>query len=401
MTTPGQSSGDRPAGDQAGPPRPDAPAHRLLGDLSGDFADLGTFLPLMIGVFSLQRFDPTGMLIGFGAFAIATAALYRRPVPVQPMKAVAGIVIAAGIGPGAVAASGLLLGGILLLLALTGALNALARKVPQTVLKGVQLAVGIHLAWVGAGLVSRDWQLGGLVLGVLIATDRTRLKPLALLVALTAAAAWAATRPDARLPEIAFGLHLPALSLPEWHAVRQATEAVLLPQLALTLTNAVLVTAAIASHLFPDDRARITPRRLALSSGALNLLLAPFGAFPMCHGAGGLVAQHKFGARTGLAPAVFGLTCLSLGLLLGPQAADLLGVLPLPAVGALLVITGVDLAVSKRLFDRRPNHLTVILLTAAVGIGVNVAVGLIAGVAVELVRAGWRRRAPRSTPPRP
>jgi MFS superfamily sulfate permease-like transporter len=121
----------------------------------------------------------------------------------------------------------------------------------------------------------------------------------------------------------------------------------------------------------------------------------------MCHGAGGLVAQHKFGARTGLAPAVFGLTCLSLGLLLGPQAADLLGVLPLPAVGALLVIAGVDLAVSKRLFNRRPNHLTVILLTAAVGIGVNVAVGLIAGVAAELVRAGWRRRAPRSTPPRP
>ena len=33
-------------------------------------------------------------------------------------------------------------------------------------------------------------------------------------------------------------------------------------------------------------------------------------------GAGGLVVQHRFGARTGLAPAIFGATCLLLGLLL-------------------------------------------------------------------------------------
>ena len=376
-------------------------AARTLGDLAGAFADLGTFLPLMIGVFALHAFDPTGILVGFGVFALAVAVLYRRPVPVQPMKAVAGVVIASGISQGAVTASGLLLGATLTLLALTGALSALARRVPQSVLTGVQLAVGLQLAWVGSGLISGDWLLGGLVLGVLVATDRSRVKPLALLAVLTATAAWAATRPGSTVPPLVPGFHLPALALPDWAGIVQAAEVVLLPQLALTLTNAVLVTAAIAGHLFPDDRENITPRRLALSSGVLNLVLAPFGAFPMCHGAGGLVAQHKFGARTGLAPAVFGLTCLALGVLLGPQAAELLGLLPLAAVGALLVIAGVDLAVSKRLFDRRPDHLAVILVTAAAGVGVNVAAGLIAGAAAELVRVGWRGRAARLTPPGP
>jgi SulP family sulfate permease len=330
--------------------------------------------------------------VGFGAFAIATALIYRRPVPVQPMKIVAGIVIATGIGPAVVAASGLLLGLTLVALALTNALSTLARAIPQSVLTGVQLAVGLHLAWAGWGLVSHDLLVGGLVLGALIVTDRSRLKALALLATLAAAAAWGATRPDTVLPGLSPGLHLPALALPDWDGIRRAAESVLLPQMALTLTNAVLVTAAIAAHLFPDDRARITPRRLALSSGALNLVLAPLGAFPMCHGAGGLVAQHKFGARTGLAPAIFGLTCLAMGLMLGPQATQLLSVLPLAAVGALLVIAGVDLAVNKRLFDRRPDHLAVILLTAAVGVGVNVAAGLVAGAIAEAVRVYWRRR---------
>ena len=368
------------------------PLRGLLGDLSGAFADLGTFLPLMIGIFATGRFDPTGLLVGFGVFAVAVAVVYRRPVPAQPMKVVAGIVIAAGIGPGVVAASGLLIGAILVVLALTNVVSTMARKVPRAVLAGVQLAVGLHLAWVGLGLVSRDALLGGLVLGALIITDRAWFKPLALLAILAAMGIWGATRADTALPALSFGLYLPALTLPDWQGTRLAAETVLLPQLALTLTNAVLVPAAIAAHLFPEDRASITPRRLALSSGTLNLVLAPFGAFPMCHGAGGLVALHKFGARTGLAPAIFGLTCLALGLFLGPQAAQLLTVLPLAAVGALLVIAGVDLAINKRLFDRRPEHLAVILLTAGVGVGVNVAAGLIAGLGAELVRVLWAKR---------
>jgi SulP family sulfate permease len=43
----------------------------------------------VIGVFALRQMDPTGVLVGFGLFALAGGLMYRRPVPVQPMKAVA------------------------------------------------------------------------------------------------------------------------------------------------------------------------------------------------------------------------------------------------------------------------------------------------------------------------
>jgi MFS superfamily sulfate permease-like transporter len=226
----------------------------------------------------------------------------------------------------------------------------------------------------------------------LLILQRTAFKPLSALAVVAGAALWGAAQTDATLPSLSLGLSLPQLQLPDWDSTWVAGETVLLPQLALTVTNAALVTAAIAGELFPRDRERITPDRLALSSGALNLLLAPLGAFPMCHGAGGLVVQHKFGARTGLAPALFGATCLSLGLFLGTDALALLSLLPLAAVGALLVLAGADLALNKQLRQARPDCLFVIALTGLICVTVNVAVGLLAGLLVESVRSFATRR---------
>jgi hypothetical protein len=180
--------------------------------------------------------------------------------------------------------------------------------------------------------------------------------------------------------------------IPGVEAFREAAASVVIPQLALTITNAVLMTAALAATFFPGEGERLGPRRLALTSGGLNLLLAPFGALPMCHGAGGLVVQHKFGARTGLAPALFGLACLALGLGLGTGALGVLGLVPLAAVGALLVIAGGEMALSKRLFDGRPSCIAVILGTAAICVLVNAAVGVVAGLAAEYTRTYVLRR---------
>ncbi|MCU7862646.1 MAG: putative sulfate/molybdate transporter, partial [Candidatus Thiodiazotropha sp. (ex Lucinoma borealis)] len=83
---------------------------RMSGELSGAFADLGTFLPIVIAVLTLQQIDPSGLFIGFGLFAIAVAVIYRRPISIQPMKVVAAVVISQNLSAGTIAASGLLLG---------------------------------------------------------------------------------------------------------------------------------------------------------------------------------------------------------------------------------------------------------------------------------------------------
>lgn len=366
--------------------------HRLAGDFSGAFADLGTFLPLIVGMFAVQRLDPAGLLAGFGLFALVTAAVYRRPVPVQPMKAVAALVIGGGLSVSGVAATGLLLGIVLCILAAIGAVDRLGRHIPHTVLWGIRLGVGLYLLWAGIRLVMQQPVVGIVALSGVLLLQRTRLKPLAALALVAGAALWGATRADAVLPTLTPALSLPRPVLPDLDSMWTSAQDILLPQLALTLTNATLITAAIAAELFPQDRARITPDRLAWSSGLLNLALAPFGAFPMCHGAGGLVVQHKFGARTGLAPAIFGTTCLALGLFLAPQSVALLALLPMAAVGALLIPAGMELAASTGLRHSSPDRLAVILITGMSCLLLNIVLGLLLGLLSEAIRVLLARR---------
>jgi MFS superfamily sulfate permease-like transporter len=160
-----------------------------------------------------------------------------------------------------------------------------------------------------------------------------------------------------------------------WHSFQIAV----LPQLSLTLTNAVIVTAALARELFPAAGAVASERNLAISSGLANLLLSPLGAMPMCHGAGGLQAQYRFGARSGIAPIVFGIVLLVLAIGFADYAAPLFALIPIGGVGALLIFAETDLAVSRRLFDARPSCWPVIGVTAPTMLTLNPAVGLILG----------------------
>src|SRR2546429_9965485 len=63
-------------------------------ELAGAFGDIGTDLPLIVGVILAAHLDSASALILFGAMQILTALRYRMPMPVQPLKAVAALVIA-------------------------------------------------------------------------------------------------------------------------------------------------------------------------------------------------------------------------------------------------------------------------------------------------------------------
>ncbi|MES9969007.1 MAG: molybdate transporter family protein [Candidatus Thiodiazotropha sp.] len=359
---------------------------QIVGEFSGAFADLGTFLPIVIAVLTLQLIDPSGLFFGFGLFALAVAAIYRRPIPVQPMKAVAAVVIADNLGAGTIAASGLLLGVTVLMLSVTGFASYLGKRLPQAVLSGIQLGIGLILAWAGVKLMLQDPLMGLAAMGFLLLLLPTRFKPFSAILVILGTSLWSAVAQPEHFPEVVVGFYLPQWVSIDWSDGWISAETILLPQLALTLTNAMIVTAAIARHLFDDQGRTITPNKLGMSTGVLNLLLAPLGAFPMCHGAGGLVVQHRFGARTGLAPAIFGVTCLLTGLLLGPNALQLLLLIPLAAVGALLVFAGIDLAKSKELMQGSREDLPVILVTGLVCLLFNVALGLLVGIAIEYLR---------------
>ncbi len=358
-----------------------------IGDLSGAFADLGTFLPLVIGLLLIGDHDSSGLLVGFGIFAIATGLIYRRPVPVQPMKVVMALAIAGGLSAAALTASGMLLGVVLLILGVSGLIEKLDRIVPRTVLFGLQLGLGIHLVMVSIGLCGDHVWLGVLALIGLLALQVTPLGSISCLLFLGGALIWLLMYSSVPLPPAEAGWHMPVVILPDLSAFAEALETAFLPQLALTVTNAVLLTAVLAHEYFPASKKDITPRKLAISSGGLNLILAPFGAVPMCHGAGGLAAHYHQGARSGLAPVIFGSGCLLLGVFLAPKALSWLMLVPLPVVAAILAYAGIQLSHPKRLANVSKTCLAIVLSTALVSLLANVAVGLVFGLFAEFLRS--------------
>jgi MFS superfamily sulfate permease-like transporter len=358
-----------------------------LRELGGAFGDLGTFLPHVISVVTVGGLASGGVLFGFGLFYLFTGLVYRLPIPVQPMKAVSAVIVTAGLPPGAVAATGLILGAVLLVLGLTGAIDRLARAVPASVIAGLRLGIGLSFAWFGVTLMAEAPWLGAAVLALLAGLTLMPGFPATLIGLGFALLAGQVGGLAPSLSELSPGFTLPGVVLPSFAEMGAALQMAVLPQIALTITNAVIITAALARGLYPDGGARVSERRLCLTSGAANLLLAPFGALPMCHGAGGLQAHHRFGARSGAAPLLLGALCLTLALFFSDAALGLLAMIPLPAAGAFLVLAGAELAVSKRLFDARPDCWPAIALTALGTLVFDAAIGLAIGWTIEVGRS--------------
>jgi SulP family sulfate permease len=174
-----------------------------------------------------------------------------------------------------------------------------------------------------------------------------------------------------------------ALVLPEldWAVMATAFTVLVLPQLPLSFANSCLATADAARVYFGEKAQSVRPGRLATSFGSANLLAGAIGGMPVCHGAGGLTAHVAFGARTGGAPLVMGLSLLVLALGFGAGLAALLTAFPLPILAALLATAGLlHIALLRDL--REPWAWVLALAVGLVGFQVHLALALGGGLVV-------------------
>lgn len=364
----------------------------VIQEASGACGDLGTFIPHVIGAITVAGLAPAGVLLCFGIFLVSTGLFYGLPIPVQPMKAISAMILTGGLRPGEVAAAGVIIGVVLLVLGITGLIGRLARVIPQSVSAGLQLGLGLLMGVLGLKLILETPWLGFAAFAALFLLMRVPRCPAAPIVLIAATLAdWTTSSGVPGHADIAAstGVHVVA---PSWSEVWRSFGLAVLPQLSLTLTNAVIVTASLSRELFPVTGEKASERNLSISSGLANVLLCPFGAMPMCHGAGGLQAQYRFGGRTGLTPIIFGAVLLVLAVGFAERAVDLFAIIPIGAVGALLILAGTDLAISRRLFDGKPSCWWVIGVTALVTVIVNPVLGLILGWITEIIRAAIVRR---------
>jgi predicted benzoate:H+ symporter BenE len=228
------------------------PTRRFLLECSGACGDLGTFIPHVIGAMTVAGLAPAGVLFGFAAFLIATGLFYGLPLPVQPMKAISAVILTGGLRSGEVAAAGIMIGVVLLIIGITGWIGRFARAIPQSVSAGLQLGLGLVMGVLGLRLILETPWLGFGSLALLFALTRVPRCPAApITLAMSMLAAWATGKTDIA-SAVAVTPGLPQLVVPSWPEVWRSFEVAVLPQLSLTLTNAVIVTASLARELFPS-----------------------------------------------------------------------------------------------------------------------------------------------------
>lgn len=320
-----------------------AGARRLhpLRELAGACGDLGTFLPLTIGAIMVGGLPAGSVFAGFGIAYLLTAACYRVPIPVQPMKVAGAVLVTTAPALDAVIGGGLVLAVVFLLLGTGNLITRLARLVPPPVIAALQAGLGLGLGWKALGMLAATPLTGFLLAALAAALLLWRPHwPIALIVlgAGLSTLPWAGDTASTAVP----AANLIPPRLPGIDALITGIVLIALPQFPLTLTNAIMVTERVGREYYPEAH-RVRMRRLSVTTGLMNLVTAPFGALPMCHGAGGVAAHYRFGARSWRAPAGLGLALLGVGVFAAADTTRVLAHIPDAALGTLLLIPAIDL----------------------------------------------------------
>ena len=352
-------------------------------ECAGAFGDLGTLLPFVIGFIAVCGLDAAALFITLGICNILCGLAFRVPIPLQPMKLIAIVAIAGQWTPGMLYACGITTGIIWTILGLTRAMTAIGRFTPGPVVNGIQAALGILLGYKALELMQTQWLLAILSVLIIIVLRRSRHVPAALVLMLLAAIVmW--LRQDAPLNlQPVFSLpNVPHIAFDRiWEVMVQAGFA----QLPLTAANSVIATAALARSYWPQGG--VTERKLSLSMGLFNLTAPLTGGIPVCHGAGGLAAQHAFGARTCGTKIIEGSSMLLIGVFLAGNIAGLLAAFPPAILGAMLLVVAFEL-VKPATATRIRADLALLAITLACALLINMAAGFLFGIGWHYV---WRK----------
>jgi len=366
-------------------------------EFAGCLGDLGTLLPISIGMIVLNGLNATNVMFTVGLFYILAGFYFKVPVPVQPMKVIGAYAIAVGLSPTQIIAASLWMGMIVLFMGTTGLIHIIGKYTPKSTIRGVQLGVGIILMMKGLNFMIRPdphlavQALGpikiGIVLGVIgmavtLFLLENRKIPAALVVISGGILVGLFIGKPVDMEKLKIGLHLPRLfpyGIPTFSDMLWVLPVLVVPQIPMTIGNAIISNTDVMHEYFGDQARRASYRSVANSQGLADIVSFILGGIPMCHGAGGLAAMVRFGARTAGANLMIGSIFVLLALLFGPHVLILLNLIPLSILGVLLIFAGVQLALMIRDLTRR-SDLFVALIMLGITLTVNLAVAFICGI---------------------
>jgi hypothetical protein len=358
---------------------------------AGAFGDVGTLIPFVVAYITIVKVAPLGLLFMFGVTLMASGFYYRTPLPIQPMKAIGAAAIAGGISPAALYASGLTTGLFWLIAGTTGAIRPIAKLATKPVVRGIMLGLGLSFIVDGINRMKSAPVLAGfaLIVTYLLLTNPKIPAMFMLMVIGVVSAAIMNPAILSELTKIHIGFKLPEFSLPmiTWDGLVTGTLLFTLPQIPLTLGNAVIAIVAENNELFPDRK--VTEKKIAISQGIINLASPLFGGIPMCHGAGGMAGHVRFGAKTGGALVILGGLLIFLALFFSDSVAIIFKIFPNAILGVILFFAGSELAIVVKDIGDKKSDFYVMLIVAAFAMW-NMGAAFLVGIVLDnSLRKGW------------
>lgn len=362
-------------------------------ELAGAFGDLGTLIPFVVGYIAVMKVDPLGILFMFGLSELAVGLFYKTPIPVQPMKAIGGAAIASGgtMSAGMICGAGLFTGLVWFIVGATKTVNLATKLAAKPIIRGIILGLGLLFITEGVRMMLVTPWLGavGLVVTFILLTY-PRFPAMFALLILGALATYLldpvqakhilSMPPSFRVPEFTFARMT-------WADLVAGSLVLAIPQLPLTIGNAVIAIRAENNELFPDRP--VTDRMMAISQGIMNLVSAPFGGIPLCHGAGGMAGHVRFGARTGGSLVMLGAIMMALALFFSNSVGLLFRIFPKAVLGVILFFAGAELAITTKDIGSRKEDVYVMLVVAGFAMW-NMGAAFLAGVVLhQALQRGW------------
>jgi len=356
-------------------------------ELSGAFGDIGTDFPLVVSMILVSGLDVASVLIMFGCMQILTGLIYGLPMPVQPLKAMAVIVITQKLSGNVLYGGGLAIGLLMLFLALTGLIDWIARVVPKSVVRGVQFGLGLQLATIALkNYVSAEGGIGyglaalAFVLTLLLLGNRKYPPaPYVILLGLVYAYLF---RLDVGGLLGSFEFRLPQLYFPTAQDLLTGCAVLALPQIPLSLGNSILATRQLVEDFFPGRS--VSVRKISLTYSLMNLVNPFLGGIPTCHGSGGIAGHYTFGARTGGSVVLYGSLYLLLGFFFSTGFKEVIQLFPQPILGVILLFESLALMRLVRDMMESKADFTIVLMVGliAVGLPYGYVIGLLLGTAL-------------------
>lgn len=381
-------------------------------ELAGSLGDLGTILPLAVGMIMINDMNPIGIFIGVGLFYILSGLYFKVTCPVEPMKVISAYAIATGITATQMQASCLWIFVILFIIGSVGLIDYISRFIPKSAIRGVQLSTGLLLLSQGIRLIvgTSTFQImrktaepyllfqhiGVLPIGILLGTllgimtlfllENKRFPAAVMIIGVGLTIGFFFGN-QAGWEQLKMGFNLPSFlpnGIPTADDFSFALLILVLPQIPMTIGNAVIANADLSHDYFKEDSQRVSYRSLCLSMALANLGSFFIGGMPMCHGAGGLASRYRFGARTAGSNLIIGTIFLTIAVVFGSQILLFINLLPMSILGVLLVFAGAQLALSV-LDMRTRKELFVVFFIVGVTLASNLAAGFLVGIIIASI----------------